>query len=295
MKTTHIALTLFAGFLALSMKAMAQTPASPPEALVAVLIDDQTGEELARDHGIQPLATADMDSLINAILRGRQPASLFHLAVSETSTDSPVARMEFKPYAGGEPPKAPSPTLPLRQLTAMMTKYKNARTEWQRGILAYRKQVVSEAEGFVRQVTATQLKVAQHFDEVLASRGGKDFSRSDIVGAITAANRLLAGNEHRYIVVNSDADDNAPKRKPRRTPLTAEELDPKIELIFVNTSHLPEQVPLFHGLPNKTHHADSIAAAMQILVGVIKQRVEQGEDVQPSPSTTKPPPAEAAR
>jgi hypothetical protein len=295
MNTIRIALTLSLEILVMTFKATAQVPTSPPDTVVAVLIDDQTGEELARDHGIQPLAAADMDSLINSILRGRQPASLFHLAVSETSSDSPVARMEFKPYSGGEPPKAPSPTLPLRQLTAKMVSYKHDRTEWQRGILAYRKQVVSEAEGFVRQVTATQLKVAQRFDEILASRGGRDFNRSDIVGAITTANRLLVGYEHRYMVFNTDATDAPAKRKPRSTPLTAEELDPKIELIFVNTSRLPEQASLFMGIPNKKHHADSIQAAMGILVGNLNQRTEQRENDQPSPSTTKPSPAEAAR
>ncbi len=61
--------------------------------------------------------------------------------------------------------------------------------------------------------------------------GGRDFNRSDIVGSITTANRLLVGAERRFIVLNTDAEDLPAKRKPRRTPLTAEELDPKIELI----------------------------------------------------------------
>jgi len=267
------AAALFASALTFSAMAEDHTQPASNEGLVAVIIDDQTGEELVRDHGIQPLVLDDLVELIKGVLEGGKPATLMHLAVDEdvTAKHNPVGRLTFVPFAGGKPPRAPSPTLPLRVLSAETEKYKRARAAWQQGIKLYQKQVVGEAEGFVRQVATTQLQVSERFDKMLAARNGRDFNRSDIVGCITTANQLLGKQGRRVLILNTDANDEPAKRAPRKSPLTATELSGDIELVFVNTSHLPQQSPLFRGIPNKTHGVPSMKAAFALLVEMLGQ------------------------
>lgn len=242
------------------------------QGLVSVIIDDQTGEELARDHGIQAVEVADLDGLLNAVIQGQKPVRLLHIAVDEDSTDNAVATMTFRPYAGGKPPQAPGANLPLRQLSEEMKRYRVRRAEWQRGLIGYRGQVQGEVEGFVRQVAATQLAVSERFDQILQARQGRDFNRSDVVKSIEMANKLLKDTARPVMVLNTDGDDlPGEQRKPQRQPLTPEQLDPKVMLIFVNTSSRPEQGVLFRGLRNETRHADSVEEAMEILTGILKQ------------------------
>jgi len=269
MKCAAIALSCLLSFAAMDVRAE-EIPKQPiAEGLVSVIIDDQTGEELARDHGIQPLEVADLDGLLNAVIQGQKPVSLMHIAVDEDSTDNPLSRMLFQPYADGTPPQAPSANLPLRQLSEEMKRYRLRRTEWQRGLIGYRTQVQGGVEGFIRQITATQLAVSERFDQKLAARNGRDFNRSDIVGSIEMANKLLKGAERPVIVLNTDGNDLPENRDPQRNPLTPEQLDPRVVLIFVNTSRLPEQGVLFRGLRNEVSHANSVMEAMQMMVSMV--------------------------
>jgi len=249
------------------------------EAATVFLVDDQTGEELAVKHGIQPIAVADLDVLINSVLNGNTPVRLFHQAVDEDATDNATAQMEFRPFAGTKPPTPPSPNMPLRQLAEGMKDYRAKRATWQAGIREYQKQLGGEVEGFIRQVSATQGSVAKRFDEMLAARNGRDFNRSDILGCVTNANRLLGTAGRRFLVCNSDLDDAPGKRKPRTTPLSSKELDPAVELIFVNTSRLPEQVPMFAGLPNPRHHANSMKEAMELVAKLVAPKPDSGTAV----------------
>ncbi len=264
---------------ALTFTAMAEEKVqpTPPGGLIAAIIDDQTGEELATEHGIQPLVLDDLEALIKGVLQRGKPASLIHLAVDDDATDNPVGRLTFAPYAGGKPPKAPSPSLPLRVLTAESAKYKQARAQWQAGIRAYQVKVVGEADGFVRHVAATQLKVSERFDKILEERNGRDFNRSDIVGCVTLANSMLGKQGRRVLILNTDAKDLPAKRAPRKTPLKAEELSPDVELIWVNISKLPQQSVLFRGLPNKVHSAASMKAAFTLLVEMLGEDDEKGK------------------
>jgi len=269
MKCATIALSCLLSLTVKNVRAE-ENPKQPiTEGLVSVIIDDQTGEELARDHGIQPLEVADLDGLLNAVIQGQKPVSLMHIAVDEDSTDNPLARMLFQPYAGGAPPQAPSTNLPLRQLSEEMKRYRLRRTEWQRGLIGYRTQVQGKVEGFIRQITATQLAVSERFDQKLAARNGRDFNRSDIVGSMEMANKLLKGAERPVIVLNTDGNDLPENRDPQRNPLTPEQLDPRVVLIFVNTSRLPEQGVLFRGLRNEVRHANSVKEAMQMMVSMV--------------------------
>lgn len=226
------------------------------------LIDDQTGEELSVQHGIRPLATADLEVLINAVLKGTTPVRLLHQAVDEDATDNAIAEMNFRPYSGGRPPTPPSPNLPIRQMAEEMKLYREQRAQWQRGIRAYRDALIGDVESFVRGIVTVQGTVAARFDEILARRNGADFNRSDIVGSLIAANHALGTTGRRYLVLNTDANDLPGKRKPRRTPLTADEFQPGIDLIWVNTSRIPDQSPLFRGLANHSRHANSMSEAM---------------------------------
>jgi hypothetical protein len=269
-KIMKIATYILAGVLPFiySRASADETPVQPAQqGLVSVIIDDQTGEELARDHGIQAVEVADLDGLLNAVIQGQKPVRLQHIAVDEDSTDNAVATMTFRPYAGGKPPQAPGANLPLRQLSEEMKRYRIRRAEWQRGLIEYRGQVQGEVEGFVRQVTATQLEVSERFDKKLAARNGRDFNRSDVVKSIEMANKLLKDSAHPVLVLNTDGIDlPSEQRKPQNQPLTVEQLDPKIMLIFVNTSRRPEQSALFRGLRNETRHADNVKEAMSILI-----------------------------
>lgn len=233
------------------------------------VVDDQTGEELRTKHGIQPLQVDDLIVLVNAVLLGTTPVQLVHQAVDEDATDNGLAQMVFKPFAGGRPPTAPKPNMPLRQFAEMAKQFQADRAEWQAKIASYRKDVELGAQAFVQSVGETQLEVAQRFDRILEVRNGRDFNRSDIVGCVTAANRILGNTGRRVLILNTDAEDLPGKRQPRRIPLTAAELDPAVTLIFVNTSRLPEQSVLFAGVQNPIQHADSIKEAMELVVGML--------------------------
>jgi hypothetical protein len=269
MQTKRIAAALFASALTLTATAGDLPQPAPNAGLASVIIDDQSGDELARDHGIEPLIVPDLLELIKAVLEANRPATLMHLPVDEDSTDNPVGRLTFAPFAGGSPPHAPSPTLPLRVLTAETAKYQRDRAGWQQRIKLYQQKVVADAEGFVRQVTATQFEISERFDAKLAERNGHDYSRSDIVGCISCANRMLGPSGRRVLILNSDCVDAPANRPPRTTPLTNTELAEKVELIFVNTSRLPQQSPLFRGLPNKTHEVESMKAACALLAQML--------------------------
>ena len=257
----------------LAATSRAQTPAasqpSQPEPVTVFIIGDQTGTELLTKHGIQPLTVNDLDILLNAVLQGSTPLHLLYQEVVEDAANSPVAKLDFRPYEGGQPPKAPSPGLPLSQLAKAMEIYRNDRTNWQKGILDYRAVLVVEIERFIRGVAATQAEVSERFDQMLAKNNGRDVNRSDVLGCVITANKMLGATGRRFLVCNSDAQDEPAKRKPCRSMLTPEQIDPKIQIIFVNRSRLPEQEPMFRGVPNPVHHADSMKEAMEMISGFL--------------------------
>ncbi len=233
------------------------------------LVDDQTGEELAVKHGIQPLAISDLEALINGVINGTTPVRLFHQAVDDDATDNAMAQLEFRPFKGATPPTKPSPNMPLRQLAEAKKSYDAKRAAWRKDILDYRKRLAGDAEGFIRQVAETQGTVAERFDKMLSARNGRDFNRSDIFGCVSNAARVFGTQGRKFLVLNTDAIDLPGKGKPRTTPLNPKELDSAVELIFVNTSRLPEQAPMFAGLHNPRHHANSMKEAMELIVELI--------------------------
>lgn len=156
-----------------------------------------------------------------------------------------------------------------------MGTYRKDRAAWQQGIIGYRKELVSEIERFIKGVSTTQLEVSERFDRMLAARNGRDFSRSDIVGCVITANRMLGATGKRVLVLNTDADDRPARRAPRTTPLKPNELAPDVELVFVNTSGLPEQAPLFHGIPNPVRRADSVRNVMEMVCEPLSEAMEQ--------------------
>lgn len=271
MKTIHYALATLNLIVLGAISGQAQTTPAPvvdPNTTTVFLIDDQTGIELARDHGIQPIQTSDLQVLINSFLTSFKPVHLVlqDQDVEDDASRAVTAQMDFTPFSGGPAPTPPSPNLPLSQLEAQMTDYRTNRAAWQTNMIQYRKTLVDGIENFVRNVNGTQAAVAKRFDDMLAARNGRDFCRSDIVGAITNANRLLGKQGRRILVLNTDAKDEPANRPSRKSPLTPAELDPAIDLVFVNKSHLPEQEILFQGIKNPIHHADSMQEAMAWVV-----------------------------
>lgn len=266
---TRLTLSLVAAFCTITT-VLAESPAQiHSEPITIFLIDDQTGEELATKHGIQPLTTSDLDVLINAVLQRKTPIRLFCGEVIEDASAALPVDMKFRPYAGAAPPTPPVAGLPLPQLVEETRTYREKRAVWQKAIFDYRQQLVHEVERFVRDVTELQMSIAKRFDDELRRRNGHDFNRSDIVGSVTTANRMLGVQGKRLLLLNTDAEDEPAKRRPRTTPLSTAELDPAIELIWVNKSKVPDASPLFRGVPNRVHHADNLAEAMEFVIQFI--------------------------
>jgi len=245
------------------------TPITPENDTVQVfLIDDPTGVELARDHGIQPIAVTDLTILVEGIIAHQRPVRIHHELIDENAADNEVRVLEMEPYSGGAAPQKPSPTLPLRQLVAETERYRAEREVWVRGILEYRNRLEANIDAYVRGLTDAQSTLAERFDEMLLARKGRDFNRSDVSGTILSAHQHLGTEGMRICVLNTDAEDlpGAETGKPsRRNPFTPEELDPGIVLVWVNTSGKPQQEPAFAGLPNPSHHVATMAEAMTLI------------------------------
>lgn len=261
------------------------------DTLHIALIDDQTGEEV-RDYGIEPVSLEDLDFMAGRLMRLDSSSRLLYLCVDGDASDNPVPVMEIDFFSGGEPPVAPSPSLPIAELTKQMQAYRKARAQWQGQIQAYRSRLVEEFETFSGQVLTLQLQTAEAFDRQLASRRGRDFNRSDVVGSIEKASRLLGTNGRRFLILNSDAQDLPGEtvqrvyrnweqgrwvvrvRKIESEPLTVEQLDPQVTLILVNTSYLPERSPIFKGIHNRIYHADTIPDAIEMIASIVSGNIQ---------------------
>lgn len=260
--------------------AMVATPCLTQTATASVrgsifLLDDQSGPELETLHGINPIQISDMEVLLNGVVQGKRAVRLFHQVVDEDSTDNEILELEFRPFEGGQPPKAPADNLPLRELETAAEEYLKQRSIWNAKMKAYRTELKGQAEGFIRKIAANQAAVAERFDLLLAARNGADFNRSDIVTCILAANRALGVEGSRILVVNSDAVDLAANRKPRKTPMTPTELSPDVVIIFVNQSKIPQASPLFSGLSNQTFHANTIKEAMLLALSLLNGTAQE--------------------
>lgn len=267
MKTALLRLAIVATFV---LPVFGEDAPSIPEndTVQVFLIDDPTGVELARDHGIQPIAVTDLTILVEGIIAHQRPVRIHHELIDENAADNEVRVLAMEPYSGGAAPQKPSPTLPLRQLVVETERYRAAREVWVRGILEYRNRLEADIDAYVRGLTDAQSTLAERFDEMLLARKGRDFNRSDVSGTMLSANQRLGTEGMRICVLNTDAEDlpGAETGKPsRRNPFTPEELDPGIVLVWVNTSGKPQQEPAFAGLPNPSHHVATMAEAMTLI------------------------------
>jgi len=251
-----------------------------------VIIDDQSGPELATE-GIRPLSLEAMESLVTESLEARSSVFLAHIPVDDDASDNPVAEFSVNPYPGGAAPVGPSARLQREELRKAMAEYQIKRAEWMRGFREYRRTTDARSETFLEQVMRNQLEINKRMDQILLERRGKDFRRSDQVGVITRASQLLGANGTRYLVANSDCVDAPGKRAARRTPLTPQELDPGIVLIFVNTTGNAQKAALFRGLKNPVLSAPDLETAFRMVfkrpetqrdsveAGVVPQSVTQ--------------------
>jgi hypothetical protein len=264
------------------------TPITPENDTVQIfLIDDPTGVELARDHGIQPIAVTDLSILVEGIIAHQRAVRVHHELIDEDASDNEVRVLAMEPYSGGAAPKKPSPTLPLRQLVEETERYRAERAIWVHGILEYRTRLESDIDAYVRGLTDAQSTLAERFDEMLLARKGRDFNRSDVSGTILSANRHLGTGGMRICVLNTDAEDlpgAETGKQSRRNPFNKEELDPGIVLIWVNTSGKPQQEPGFAGLPNPSHDVGTMAEAMTLIRGMIGGEEELPSDTSVSKS-----------
>ena len=261
-----LAASIFHGLCVQPALAAEPTPDTQPSKVF--LVDDQSGEELARDHGIAPIQVSDLAILVGGVVASQRPVTLFHELIDKDASDNEVRVLKLEPFAGGAPPPRPSTSLPLRQLVEETERYRLRRAQWVSGIRRYRDELEEAAERYVHELTVAQITLEARFDEMLAARNGRDFNRSDVEGTVLSAGRHLGAEGLRIAVLNTDAEDlpgTGTGKRPRRTPLTPEEFDPGIVLVFVNTSGLPQTVPMFADIPNPRHHVESMAEAMELV------------------------------
>lgn len=287
MKTTLFTCALlFASLLSIHADESDGTASASPPAQV-FLIDDPTGDELARDHGIQPIAVADLSILIEGVISEQRAVRIHHELIDEEASDNEVRGLTLEPYAGGAAPKKPSPNLPLRQLVEETNHYRSKRELWIRGILTYRAKLETDIDTYVRGLTDAQSTLSERFDELLLARQGRDFNRSDVGGAVLSAGRHLGAEGLRICVLNTDAEDLPGDKPARRSPYTSAELDPGIILIWVNTSGQPQQEPAFSDLPNPSHHVQSMAEAMTLIRGMLSDEGTETAPTEPSATAMK--------
>ncbi|MEM6915938.1 MAG: hypothetical protein AAF491_05165, partial [Verrucomicrobiota bacterium] len=84
--------------------------ASPPftsKPAKVFLADDQSGEELASDHGIKPIQVSDLNVLVSGVVASQRPVTLFHELIDEDASDNEVRVLVMEPFTGGAPPQKP--------------------------------------------------------------------------------------------------------------------------------------------------------------------------------------------
>jgi len=287
MKTTILACALlFASLISIDAEEESGTTSVSAPAQV-FLIDDPTGDELARDHGIQPIAVADLSILIESVISEQRAVRIYHELIDEDASDNGVRDITLEPYAGGDAPKKPSANLPLRQLVEETNLYRSKRELWIRGILDYRAKLEADIDTYVRGLTDAQSSLSERFDEMLLARQGRDFNRSDVGGTVLSAGHHLGAEGLRICVLNTDGEDLPGTKQARRSPFSPAELDPGIVLIWVNTSGQPQKEAAFSGLPNPSHHVQSMAEAMTLIRGMLSGEGTETPSTETSTTTLK--------
>ena len=229
-----------------------------------VILDDQLDPGLARE-GIKPLQAPDLDPLINAAINSRRAILLRHLPIMRDAKDAPVAALEFTPFAGGPKPEAPTGNLAYRDKLKAAENYRNAFRIWEKKFEVFAETVRGDGRASSDLVIANQLLVTETHDRLLIVDNGRERKGLDLVGAITHANDLLAECEIRILVINSPCADRSVVEGKRTEVLKPAELDPSVQLVFVNTSRRPQQIVLFKGLPNSVIAQGSLVRALTTL------------------------------
>lgn len=250
--------------------------ATAAEPVKVFLLDDQTDDKLATVHGIEPVTVEGLGVLVNGVLQAKGGIHLFYQMVDEDASDNPTAILQFKPFERPRP-QAPGAGLPVSVLTTRMRAYQTEMLSWKKAITLYRQTLVTDAEAFVRKTMDIQMEVMERFAKELERRNGADYNRSSVAGCVVHANRLLGTRGKRFLLINCDAEDLPMKEvgKPRTIPFTPVELDSGITLIFINTSRLPEDSPLFKGVANHRHSVEKLTDAYEIILGALQP--EKGE------------------
>ena len=243
--------------------------ANPLPTASIFLLDDQSGPELERLHGIKSIKISDMEVLLDGVAQGRRPVRLFNQVVDEDASDNEIITLEFRPFNGGEFPVANLDNLPLGELDAAQEEFDKKAALWHGKMKAYITQLKGQAEGFIRKIAVNQAAVTERFGKLLKARNGREFNRSDVAGSVLSANQALGTEGCRILIINSDCVDLPANRKPRTTPFSTDELSPGVSIIFVNQSKIPDSTPLFKGLRNPVFHADTMKEAMDLALNIL--------------------------
>ncbi len=247
------------------------TPTIESSQASVFILDDLSGEELLKKHGIAATTKDDMLMLLDGVWEAGCGVELRHLVIDEDSTDQAPALLKLAPFTAKRPP-GPATIGSMREIEDSRAQYFKDRAIYQRAASTQLEAMKQGVTAFMQSVAETQLATAQRFDAKLEQRKGRDFNRSDVAGAVTTAGRILGNSGVRVLLVNSDCADAPGTGKPRRTAFTAQELDPGIAVIFINQSRLPDQSPLFKGVKNPVEHADSMQEAMKLVIKLLKAK-----------------------
>ena len=242
---------------------------APAAEIHSVIIDDFTGPELTANHGIVRTTPEDATALIKAFVG--HDFSLGYTAIAESADAQPTVEIKLTAFAIQPPrPVENASTLDLRTLTEASEAYFAEKGKFEEARGVWLASARTEAEAFKRNVIIEQMRTGAVFDRNVTSLGEK-YRRSDCaIALVTAARRLSERDGIKLLILNTDCIDS-PYGKPSRTiPFTAEEIPTDIVLVFVNTSHRPENSPLFSGLKNIVFTAESLQAAATLIAAGAK-------------------------
>jgi hypothetical protein len=248
-----------------------EATALAPHAAIGVM-EDLSGPELKQRHGINQLSLDELTLLLDAALDSRRTVELWHDIVDEDAADSVASLIKLEPFSS-----APPVPIMLRGTLAAM---KRQKADWDalqaaylQDFVGYRNSLIKSLETFSAGVLQKQVDTTATFNKWLEMHPGKDYNRSDVAGTFLGMVKTLAASPAavKVIIINSDCNDLPRYRSPRDHAFTEQELSAGIQLIFVNTSRLPEKEPLFHGITNAVHHADNLRAAIELVGAWVKQ------------------------
>ena len=215
MKTNHArhivmpCLTMLGQAMLILTSLASEAPVAPGRSEQAriYIIDDSTGEELAKEHQIKPVEMDDMLALVGTVVAVQKAVQIQHELIDEDATDNKVRNLLLAPFTGSPVPTKPDPKLPLTELKKAKLEYRKKVAIFSGDIRTYRANLEADAEAFVKAVASAQDELTDRFARELEKNHGRDYKRSDVYGSLDNANKSLGKEGLRLKFCRSSCDD----------------------------------------------------------------------------------------